>query len=83
MKQIRSPNSVSSPLECDIIGIPTIHLHGLKDGNLENGRIQKGKHFDQSSAILYEIDYHHAMPWLQSEIDHLADLIRQVYKASN
>ena len=62
------------------ITIPTLHLHGLKDDNLERGRHQLATYYDQKATTLYEIDYHHAMPWVKSEILHFAELIKQMYK---
>ncbi|KAF2666093.1 hypothetical protein BT63DRAFT_427883 [Microthyrium microscopicum] len=64
-----------------LIQSPTIHLHGLKDVNLPGGRLQMAQYFEPSSATLYEIDYHHAMPWVQKEIEYLADLIKEAYKS--
>ncbi|KAL9039979.1 MAG: hypothetical protein Q9214_004662 [Letrouitia sp. 1 TL-2023] len=62
------------------ISIPTLHLHGLKDPFLDMSRRQLETFYDSSKTTLYEIDYHHAMPWEQSEIDQLAELMRQIYK---
>lgn len=64
------------------IQLPTIHVHGLKDKNLARGREQMAEYYSTSASTLYEIDYHHAMPWVQSEIDHLANLIRSAFKTS-
>lgn len=64
----------------DLVTIPTLHLHGLKDDNLERGRHQLANYYDQKTTTLYEIEYHHAMPWVKSEILHFADLIKQMYK---
>jgi pimeloyl-ACP methyl ester carboxylesterase len=57
------------------ISTPTLHLHGLKDPHLPNGRRQLAASYDAAAATLYEIDYHHAMPWNKSEAARLADLI--------
>ena len=64
----------------DLVTIPTVHLHGLKDENLERGRHQLETYYEPKSTTLYEIEYHHAMPWVKSEILHFADLIKQIYK---
>lgn len=57
------------------ISTPTLHLHGLKDPHLSNGRRQLATSYDAAAATLYEIDYHHAMPWNKSDAARLADLI--------
>jgi hypothetical protein len=57
-----------------------LHLHGLKDLNLDNGRKQLATFYDQRETKLYEIDYHHAMPWVTAEIEHFAALIKKMYK---
>jgi Serine hydrolase (FSH1) len=57
------------------ISTPTLHLHGLKDPHLPNGKRQLATSYDAAAATLYEIDYHHAMPWNKSDAARLADLI--------
>ncbi|KAF4624685.1 hypothetical protein G7Y89_g13483 [Cudoniella acicularis] len=54
--------------ELDLISIPTFHLHGLKDHNLENGRKQLATYYDSKQTKLWEIDYHHAMPWFKEDV---------------
>ncbi|KAL4878332.1 serine hydrolase FSH [Aspergillus karnatakaensis] len=61
------------------IHIPTLHMHGLKDEYLELGREQLAKYYDPATAQLYEINYHHAMPWVKAEAEELARLIKELY----
>ncbi|KAH8429122.1 uncharacterized protein LDX57_006792 [Aspergillus melleus] len=61
-----------------LITLPTLHVHGLKDMFLPLGQHQLTTYYDPSSATLYEIDYHHAMPWVRSEVEHFAELIRKM-----
>ncbi|KAL5337455.1 serine hydrolase FSH [Aspergillus crustosus] len=61
------------------IRIPTLHLHGLKDEFLYLGREQLQKYYDPTTAKLYEINYHHAMPWVKAESEELARLIKELY----
>ncbi|KAL6231080.1 hypothetical protein BDW75DRAFT_221119 [Aspergillus navahoensis] len=62
-----------------VVRIPTLHLHGLKDEFLMYGRDQLEKYFDRESATLYEINYHHAMPWVKAESQELARRITELY----
>ncbi|KAL4862235.1 hypothetical protein BDV12DRAFT_179073 [Aspergillus spectabilis] len=69
-----------------VVRIPTLHLHGLKDEFLHLGREQLEKYYDPGTAKLYEINYHHAMPWVRAEAEELARLIKELYnktKADN
>lgn len=68
--------------EPELIRIPTLHLHGLKDGNLDNGRKQLAAYYESRETTLYEINYHHAMPWIPADIAQFADLIKQLYQKS-
>ncbi|KAL4930465.1 serine hydrolase FSH [Aspergillus undulatus] len=61
-----------------VVQIPTLHVHGLKDEFLTNGREQLAKYYDASTAKLYEINYHHAMPWVKAESAELARLIKEL-----
>lgn len=61
------------------ITIPTLHVHGLKDMFLSNGRKQLATYYDVDAAKLYDVDYHHAMPWVRAEVEQLAHLIREMY----
>ncbi|KAL2864966.1 uncharacterized protein BJX67DRAFT_198052 [Aspergillus lucknowensis] len=63
-----------------VIRIPTVHLHGLKDEFLPLGRDQLAKYYDRDTATLYEINYHHAMPWVRAESEELARLIKELYQ---
>lgn len=75
-----SKSSVESKIEP--ISIPTLHLHGLKDSNLNNGRRQIAAYYKPEETTLYEIDYHHAMPWVTAEIKQFAGLLKQIYQKS-
>jgi len=70
---------LSNPSNMDLIDIPTLHLHGLKDQNLENGRKQLANHFDPRTTTLMEIDYHHAMPWYKEDLLKFSGTIRKIY----
>lgn len=61
------------------ITIPTLHYHGLRDINLTRGRSVLKNYYDPSSVTLWELDYHHAMPWIKEHNLELARLIRQMY----
>jgi len=61
------------------ITTPTLHLHGLKDASLEPGRLQKATYFDPNSSSSIEIDYHHAMPWTNTDLLTFAEKIRGLY----
>jgi pimeloyl-ACP methyl ester carboxylesterase len=62
-----------------VIRIPTLHLHGLKDEFLPLGREQLANYYDTETASLYEINYHHAMPWVKAESEELAKRIKELY----
>jgi hypothetical protein len=49
---------------------------------LHYGREQYATYFDPSVAKLYEIDYHHAMPWKPVEVEKLADKIKDIYRST-
>ncbi len=63
----------------DLIDIPTLHLHGLTDKNLENGRKQLANHFDPRTTTLIEINYHHAMPWYKEDHLKFSGAMRKLY----
>ena len=63
----------------DLITIPTLHLHGTKDINYENGKKQLAAFYDQSTATVWDIAYHHAMPWYRADVLKFVDLIRKLY----
>ena len=63
--------------EQDKITIPSIHVHGLKDAQLVNGRIMKETFYNAEKARLLEIDYHHAMPWNKKDVGDLAGMIME------
>ncbi|KAE8153361.1 serine hydrolase FSH [Aspergillus avenaceus] len=63
----------------EMIEIPTLHVHGLKDNFLSLGRQQYAAYYSPKTKRLYEVDYHHAMPWVKHEVQGLADHIRQIY----
>ncbi|KAL4892816.1 serine hydrolase FSH [Aspergillus ambiguus] len=62
----------------DRVSIPTLHVHGLKDMYLPLGRHQYENYYDRARTTLYEVNYHHAMPWYKHEVDKLADLIQKI-----
>ena len=64
--------------ETSKITTPTLHLHGLKDGNLENGRKMLSTCYDAKTAKLMEIDYHHAMPWNKADVDGFVNAILEL-----
>ncbi|KAL3477121.1 serine hydrolase FSH [Aspergillus californicus] len=64
----------------NVVEIPTLHLHGLKDEFLKNGREQRARYYEEEQTTLYEINYHHAMPWVKAESEELARLIKDIYK---
>ncbi|KAF2838390.1 hypothetical protein M501DRAFT_976739 [Patellaria atrata CBS 101060] len=66
-------------LKDEIVHLPTLHLHGLQDPFLKNGRDQYAKYFEHDKAVLCEIDYHHAMPWKTPDVERFAKLLRQMY----
>ncbi|KAL4791332.1 serine hydrolase FSH [Aspergillus venezuelensis] len=61
-----------------VVRIPTLHVHGLKDEFLTNGREQLARYYDASTTSLYEINYHHAMPWVKTESEELARRIKEL-----
>ncbi|KAI9051951.1 hypothetical protein LZ554_004206 [Drepanopeziza brunnea f. sp. 'monogermtubi'] len=61
-----------------LINIPTLHLHGTKDGNFENGKKQWKTYYEESSTTVWDIDYHHAMPWYRADVLKFVDLIRKL-----
>ncbi|RHZ61457.1 uncharacterized protein CDV56_107869 [Aspergillus thermomutatus] len=62
------------------VSLPTVHVHGLKDPFLMLGQQQLENYYDPRTATLFEVDYHHAMPWARHEAKQLADHIRTIYK---
>ncbi|KAI9369565.1 serine hydrolase FSH [Aspergillus egyptiacus] len=64
----------------NVIRIPTLHMHGLKDEYLQYGREQMAKYYDPATTTLYEINYHHAMPWVRAEAEELARQIKELYQ---
>lgn len=63
-----------------IILAPTLHLHGLRDGCYEGGKKQCHTYFEQSAATVYDIDYHHAMPWHRADLLRLAQGMRELWE---
>ncbi|KAH7310181.1 putative phospholipase/carboxylesterase [Rhexocercosporidium sp. MPI-PUGE-AT-0058] len=72
-------NGIKAHSEEDLIAVPTLHYLGLRDINLPRGKIILQKYYDASSAKLWELDYHHAMPWVKSENLEFACLIKNMY----
>jgi hypothetical protein len=75
-----SPYESAPVSERNRISIPTLHYHGLRDINLTRGRLVLKNHYDASSATVWELDYHHAMPWIKSENLEFASLVRKMYE---
>lgn len=75
--------SVLTGLELDnpdtVIRIPTLHVHGYKDEFLQYSRDQLATFYDRDTAELYEINYHHAMPWVKAESEELARRVKELY----
>ncbi|XMA11715.1 hypothetical protein WAI453_004506 [Rhynchosporium graminicola] len=65
----------SSLSEDHKITIPTLHLHGTKDTNFENGKKQLTGFYNQSAARVWDIAYHHAMPWYKADVLKFVELI--------
>jgi hypothetical protein len=64
----------------DLVDIPTLHLHGLTDVNLENGRKQVANYYNPRMTRVIEINYHHAMPWHKHDLLKLEEAIRKIDK---
>lgn len=63
----------------DPITLPTLHVHGLRDPFLHLSVRQTETYFNPQSRMMLEVDYHHAMPWVRSEVQQLASMIRSLY----
>lgn len=59
--------------------MPTLHVLGLRDQFLHLGVHQTKTYFDPQTRRVLEVDYHHAMPWVRSEVQQLASMIRELY----
>lgn len=73
---------ISSTTELDTeerIFVPTLHLHGLKDVNLNNGRKQLAMFYEPGTTRLLEINYHHAMPWEKSDVAQFSEMLKTLY----
>lgn len=64
----------------DPITLPTLHVHGLRDPVLHMGVQQTETYFSAQTRQVLEVDYHHAMPWVRSEVQQLAEDIRSIYR---
>jgi hypothetical protein len=62
----------------DRIKTPTLHLHGLKDKVYTLGKVQVSRYYDQKTATVWDIDYHHAMPWYAKDVTKLAEMMRKL-----
>ncbi|PYH80972.1 hypothetical protein BO82DRAFT_354960 [Aspergillus uvarum CBS 121591] len=69
--------------DAELVSIPTIHVHGLKDPVLPLSRHQLATYYEPERSELFEVDYHHAMPWVKHEVEHLAYLIRAAYRENS
>ncbi|PBP27624.1 citrinin biosynthesis oxydoreductase CtnB [Diplocarpon rosae] len=65
-----------------LINIPTLHLHGTKDINYQNGKKMWKTHYEANSTTVWDIDYHHAMPWYRADVIKFVDLIRKLDRDS-
>lgn len=65
--------------DAELITSPTLHLHGLKDKIIENGRKQKDAHYSKEASTLCEIDYHHAMPWNLEDLELFSDQMKRLF----
>lgn len=63
----------------NLVRIPSLHLHGLKDVCYERGKIQMTSHFDPATVTCIEIDYHHAMPWHKNDLSLLVEHIKKMH----
>ncbi|PMD12048.1 hypothetical protein NA56DRAFT_675356 [Hyaloscypha hepaticicola] len=77
-----SPYESALVSERNRISIPTLHYYGLRDINLGRGRLVVKNHYHVSSATVWELDYHHAMPWVKSENLEFASLIENIYEST-
>ncbi|KAI9667965.1 MAG: hypothetical protein M1821_000785 [Bathelium mastoideum] len=62
------------------ITIPSLHLHGLKDEFVDYSKKQTSTYYSPDTRNLFEIDYHHAMPWAADDLNHFAELIKKLYR---
>lgn len=76
-KLTKEGTNASDPF--DSITLPTLHVHGLRDPFLHLGVQQTETYFNPQSRTVLEVDYHHAMPWVRSEVQQLASMIRSLY----
>ena len=81
-KQNQIQQSYAATTDAQLITIPTLHLHGLKDGVLESGRKQKKIHYNEEASTLLEIDYHHAMPWNAEDVKRFTDQVKKLYEST-
>ncbi len=58
------------------IGTPTLHVHGLRDGAYKSGKKQAREWFEEDMRMVWDVDYHHAMPWHRKDVLRLAELVR-------
>ncbi|KAK0640232.1 putative esterase afoC [Lasiodiplodia hormozganensis] len=64
----------------DVIAIPTLHLHGLRDPILPKSRDQLAAYYDLGASHLLEINYHHAMPWYTQDLMDFVLMIKSTHK---
>ncbi|KAL2060685.1 hypothetical protein VTL71DRAFT_9326 [Oculimacula yallundae] len=63
----------------DLIMIPTLHVHGTKDVFYEDGKKQVETYFDRKTVTVWDVAYHHAMPWYRADVLKFVELIRTLW----
>lgn len=71
---------IDENLRNDPVKVPTLHVHGLRDFVFHLSVHQTETYFDAQSRRVLDVDYHHAMPWVRSEVQQLANDIRSLYR---
>ena len=64
------------------VSIPTLHIVGLQDPYLENGRLLY-QYFNPETAILHEYDVGHRLPTAQADNDAVAAAIMDLYRKTS
>ncbi|KAF2240037.1 putative phospholipase/carboxylesterase [Viridothelium virens] len=79
-KEYKTTNEQAENANFELITLPTLHLHGLKDEYLGYGRRQKENYYSPDTSTLCEIEYHHAMPWNQEDLERFSGLVKKLYE---
>jgi pimeloyl-ACP methyl ester carboxylesterase len=77
-----STDGTTSNIESDHLNIPSVHVHGLQDPWLREGRDLLAKCYDEEHASLIEFQGGHHLPSAQREIDELAKAIINAYNTA-